>query len=310
MCGRSALAWCIMLSALAWAVVPTGAEIIIVTSDSGGTGGPGCTLRDAITAANTDTPTAGCPAGNGVDTIELPVDVTITLTAVDNTTTGENGLPVVASAITINGNGATIERFLFVATPKFRIFYVSAELILNNVSVVNGEAAGFGLDGAGGGLYISIGATALLTNVNISGCSAYIAGGGISNIGSDKVTLTNCIVNGNSAGGLGGGILSDNTDLLLTNTTVCGNTPDQIYGDPWTDNGGNLIADECPPCVAADFDYDGTVGAADLAELLGSWGPCPDPCNPFATCPADLDGNCDVGPFDLALLLGSWGPCS
>ena len=113
MCGRSALAWCVTLSALAWAVVPTGAEIIIVTSDSGGTGGPGCTLRDAITAANTDTPTGGCPAGNGVDTIELPVDVTITLTAVDNTTTGENGLPVVASAITINGNGATIERFLF-----------------------------------------------------------------------------------------------------------------------------------------------------------------------------------------------------
>ena len=44
---------------------PSGASdaaTIIVTTDSGGTGGPDCTLRDAITAANTDTPTGGCPA--------------------------------------------------------------------------------------------------------------------------------------------------------------------------------------------------------------------------------------------------------
>ena len=31
-----------------------------------------CTLINAITAANTDTATGGCPAGNGADTIVLP----------------------------------------------------------------------------------------------------------------------------------------------------------------------------------------------------------------------------------------------
>ena len=31
-----------------------------------------CTLVNAITAANTDTATGGCPAGNGADTIVLP----------------------------------------------------------------------------------------------------------------------------------------------------------------------------------------------------------------------------------------------
>ena len=31
------------------------------------------------------------------------------------------------------------------------------------------------------------------------------------------------------------------------------------------------ITDPCP----ADFDNNGTVGASDLAQLLGSWGPCP-----------------------------------
>ena len=50
----------------------------------------------------------------------------------------------------------------------------------------------------------------------------------------------------------------------------------------------------------ADLDGDGEVGAADLAILLGSWGPCPG-------CPADLDGDGVVGPADLAIMLGSWG---
>jgi len=50
----------------------------------------------------------------------------------------------------------------------------------------------------------------------------------------------------------------------------------------------------------ADLDGDGIVGAADLAILLGSWGPC-------EGCPADLDGDGVVDAVDLAILLGSWG---
>lgn len=50
----------------------------------------------------------------------------------------------------------------------------------------------------------------------------------------------------------------------------------------------------------ADLDGDGSVGPADLAILLGSWGACPG-------CPADLNGDGAVGPADLAVLLGGWG---
>lgn len=53
-----------------------------------------------------------------------------------------------------------------------------------------------------------------------------------------------------------------------------------------------------PPCPA-DLDGDGSVGASDLAILLGSWG---------GGGPADFDGG-GVGASDLAILLGSWGPC-
>ena len=51
-----------------------------------------------------------------------------------------------------------------------------------------------------------------------------------------------------------------------------------------------------------DIDGDGAVGAQDLAQVLGSWGPC-------AQCPADFNGDGVVGAFDLAVLLGAWGPC-
>lgn len=57
------------------------------------------------------------------------------------------------------------------------------------------------------------------------------------------------------------------------------------------------------PC-AADLDGDGTVGAADLAILLGGWGPA----SPIGA-PGDLDCDGDVDAADLATLLGSWGPC-
>ncbi|TVQ30263.1 MAG: hypothetical protein EA376_13395 [Phycisphaeraceae bacterium] len=56
---------------------------------------------------------------------------------------------------------------------------------------------------------------------------------------------------------------------------------------------------------ASDLNGDGAVGSADLAILLGSWGPCPPTPQP---CPADLSGSGSVGSADLAILLGEWGP--
>ncbi len=77
---------------------------------------------------------------------------------------------------------------------------------------------------------------------------------------------------------------------------------------PFPGNGQNLNnclgamlridVDNC----SADLDFDGTVGASDLAMLLGSWGPNPGH-------PADFNGDNAVNAADLAQLLGTWGPC-
>ncbi|MBX3354468.1 MAG: hypothetical protein KF724_02080 [Phycisphaeraceae bacterium] len=49
-----------------------------------------------------------------------------------------------------------------------------------------------------------------------------------------------------------------------------------------------------------DLNSDGSVDGADLALLLGQWGPCDG-------CAADLNGDGTVNGADLALLLGAWG---
>ena len=61
----------------------------------------------------------------------------------------------------------------------------------------------------------------------------------------------------------------------------------------------DLGAAPCP----ADLTGDRVVNGADLAALLGAWGPC------SGSCPADLTGDGVVNGADLAALLGAWGNC-
>jgi hypothetical protein len=73
---------------------------------------------------------------------------------------------------------------------------------------------------------------------------------------------------------------------------------DIIPGDQFvTISAGGGGGNNCP----ADFDADGSVGAADLAALLNAWG--------SSASAQDLDGDGSVGAPDLAALLNAWGSC-
>ena len=196
-----------------------------------------CTLTDAITAANTDAATGGCTAGSGADIINLQTNVT--LTAVNNTTDGNNGLPVIASAITIEGNGNTISRS---SATAFRILAVAggANLTLNSATVSGGLASGGGgilnrgaltvqnstlsgnLASNGGG--ISNLSTLTVQNSTLSGNSATSTGGGISISNFSTVTVSNSTLSGNSATFYGGGIHNRYGTLTVQNSTLSGNS--------------------------------------------------------------------------------------
>src|SRR5262245_3237564 len=114
-------------------ISPAGAATINVPCAGGGGGASG--LRAAVAAAN------GTPAA---DTIVLEASCTYTLTVVDSTTTGPNGLQVVFTPITIVGNGATIVRA--VGAPPFRLMEVGlgGDLTLQNLTLSGGYADGPG----------------------------------------------------------------------------------------------------------------------------------------------------------------------
>jgi CSLREA domain-containing protein len=191
------------------------------------------------------------------DTIALAANCTYTLTAVDNTNDGANGLPSISSDITIVGNGTIIERSG--AAPAFRLLHIAASgaLTLDGVTLRGGQtdvvsfpsASGAAIFNNRGGLTIrnshitlntSIGSgagiynysgTLLLTRSTISQNTAGGDGGGLQNDGGPApavATIENSTIAANVAGGGGGAIMTafngSTTTLNLYNSALVNNT--------------------------------------------------------------------------------------
>jgi hypothetical protein len=93
-------------------------------------------------------------------------------------------------------------------------------------------------------------------------------------------------------------------DDVLVDCNGSGNPDivDIILGNS-TDNNGNGIPDECD-ANPYDLDDNGIVNGADLAIMLGNWGPCTQPAH---LCIGDFNADGQVDGADLAILLGNWG---
>jgi CSLREA domain-containing protein len=153
-----------------------------------------CTLREAITAANTDKASGAgageCAAGSGDDTITFSVTGTISLTS---------ALPDIASNILLNGPGAnllTIQRSPASFTPDFRIF---------KVTVASPGAVTF-------------------SGLTISNGKVFGDGGGILNVNAAIVNVTNSTLSGNFVDGNGGAIFNDSGTVNVTHSTLSQNT--------------------------------------------------------------------------------------
>ncbi len=195
-----------------------------------------CSLIEAINNANDDAAThADCPAGSGADTIILSGN-TYSLLVADNLlfhNYGENsynGLPQITGVITIQGNGAIIERAA-AATEDFRLFAIltSGDLTLEETTVSEGITNNSGTSRSykshGGGLFNRGSLT--LTNSTVSGNTADY-GGGLFNSGT--VILTNSTISDNiGLDWTGTGGLSNRGTATLTNSTVSGNLGSGIY---------------------------------------------------------------------------------
>jgi CSLREA domain-containing protein len=133
-------------------------------------------LKAAIVAAR---------ANHEDDTINLAAGAYL-LSVVDNSSAGATGLPAITSdsghTITINGNGATIQRSTASGTPEFRLLLVDhAHVIIDAITFDNGRASGpnvgqIEIANAGGGVLNREG-DLTITNSTFTRCVAVVGGG-------------------------------------------------------------------------------------------------------------------------------------
>jgi hypothetical protein len=266
-------------------------------------------LPSSYTAATTSALIADINAANkagGTNTITLAANTTFDLTAVNNTTDGASGLPVISSKkggdnLTIIGNGDTIERSTAAGTPAFRLLDVATgnSLTLQNVTLQNGlaQGSGYGSDGAaifnqgtvtvsgstlsnnsaaweGGGIFNFLNGTLTVSGSTLSGNTAYI-GGGIYNLGT--LTVSGSTLSGNSAYNAGGIYTSGGT-ATITGCILSGNTATlagggiYINGDTVTISGSTLSGNSASK-GGGIYISGGTVTVKNSSTITGNSAP-------------------------------------
>ncbi|RMG98415.1 MAG: CSLREA domain-containing protein [Chloroflexi bacterium] len=184
-----------------------------------------CSLREAISAANTNTAVDACPAGDaGLDTISLPAG-TIVLTAGQLTISQDVILQGAGSGSSvIDGNGA--DRVL--------------ELNSNSVVTITGVTLRNGnITGNGGGVYVNM-ATAVFTDTIISNNTA-TNGGGVY-IFSGSATLLSGQIMTNTATTGGGVYVQRSTASFSLNGGTVGNNTAVNAGGVYVNQGSIVIS--------------------------------------------------------------------
>jgi predicted outer membrane repeat protein len=251
-------------------------------------GGIGCDTSELITAIN------DANANPDPDTIILGDACLYSLTDIDNLydreglETGEdgaNGLPVISTPITIEGNDSRIVRAATTpGTPEFRIFYVGpgGDLTLNDTYVEMGLVQSANRSNNGGAIYVRSGSLTL-NQSHVMNSTAAGWGGGIY-ITMGTLTSNNTSISFNDASS-GGAIASFMGTVDLFGYSVLGNNTAVEYGGAIA-NGGSMTIEgsrfdnnqallggaiACPGAGSGqgDLNLDDVLVNSNIAELDG-----------------------------------------
>jgi hypothetical protein len=206
------------------------------------------TLPSGYTAASVSALIADLSAANaagGSNTIALAANTTFDLTAVNNTTNGANGLPVIAQNdnLTITGQGGDILQRDPTA-PAFRLFDVASggALTLTNLTLQNGLAFGSGSAAEDGAIYNQ--GSLALNGVTVQNNTAQGSNGSGKNNGRDA-----------AGGGIwsGGNLTLANGTVIQSNQAVGGSgafRTKETGGNAW---GGGLYINSGSATVSANL---------------------------------------------------------
>ena len=205
--------------------MPEEATIQVNTTDDEYNSDGDCSLREAVRAANTNSPVDACSPGGVSDTILLPQGVyLLSITGTDdNALTGD--LDILGDLVI---RGEFNETTIVDGGGIDRVFHIAAAGVVQfeNLTIQNGNVTTSLL--GGGGILNEVG-DLTLKKVILQSNTTTAVGGGMDNAAT--VTLIDTTVKENEADD-GGGIFNGGT-LLLYNSSLYGNTA-------MTDTGGGL----------------------------------------------------------------------
>ena len=233
-----------------------------------------CSLAAAITAANTDEASDGCPAGDGADIITLTADITL-----------DAALPDISSELRIEGAGYAIS-----GAEQFRIFLVetTGALTLHEATLIDGVAQPVGVTFVAGsepslrergGAIFNLGSLHVISSQFSNNSAVYYGGALWNHWESAGMSVEDSIFTDNSAGRSGGAI--DNLgSATVSGSQFVGNeaesgaavfvlddgdiviTDSQFEGNEAGDNGGALVN-------RGIAEISDSVFSANTAALLG-----------------------------------------
>jgi CSLREA domain-containing protein len=189
----------------------------LTDSNDGSCGSSLCSLRDAITTANSSDST-------GADILFASgLSGTMTLSSALPQITGMLNLTNLnGAAIIIDGGGSAVDSSVLRTGS-------GAAVAISNLTLTGGYASsGGGIDNAG---------TLTVSNTTISGNTAEISGGGMSNESTGLLLLNESTVVANTAGMNGGGVNNSGT-LNVTSATISDNTASGSGGGIENADGG------------------------------------------------------------------------
>lgn len=194
----------LILSLVVWMTAKVSAADISVDED--------CPLSAAIIAANNDAVFDKCTAGDGVDTLTLTDDVTLS-----------GRLPAIVSDMTIDGGGHTVS-----GNDSSRIFVIEgAAVTLEDMTVANGRTGA-----RGGAIHVTLG-DLTLNDAVVKDSWAGDAGGGI--YASDsKVNISGSEVKDNTA------VRSGGAGLYFTSST----NEHTLKIEEWSSFNGNAASQD------------------------------------------------------------------
>jgi CSLREA domain-containing protein len=211
--------------------VPATAITVTTTVDEYGTGAD-CSLREAITAANTDAPFGGCPAGNGHDIIHIPAGIyTLTIGGSGDNANIQGDLDV-HSNITFMGEG-TSTTIIQAGTQGFpntpdgidRVFDIHANasfVSFDGITIRHGHTAG---TERGGGIHYSATGTLTITN-SIIQSNTSMSGAGLRNVNNGSIIIdTVTFALNHATAGSGGAVSNEQTNgfIAMANSTLYSN---------------------------------------------------------------------------------------